>query len=164
MLTIKYHKEQSTSDNLRAVVATLLHTQQINIPADTIETEIVTNRNYPSLESACSSLNTWGVPNMPVRIGMSQLASAPLPAIAHLHSGIFVLVQAVGKDSVQYWDTAKGNKEVSLQEFEQSWSGAMPDVMTIFAPALLTRLVWAMPLPANRTNKISNIFFMLFFV
>lgn len=120
----KYY-QTSTDDNLRAVVATLLHTQQINILTDTIETEIVTNNNYPSLDSARSALNTWGVPNMPVRIGMAQLASAPLPAIAHLHSGVFVLVQAVGKDSVQYWDTAKGNKEASLQEFEQIWSGAM---------------------------------------
>jgi uncharacterized membrane protein len=122
---VKKDKSATTQGTLIPVVATLLRTYGIRVPIETIETELFTHPDFPSLEAVRSAMERWRVPAMPVRLSPEKLQGVPLPAIAHLHSGDFVLVQAVGEAEVQFWTSGKGKQKISFQDFIAAWSGAM---------------------------------------
>jgi ABC-type bacteriocin/lantibiotic exporter with double-glycine peptidase domain len=78
-----------------------------------------------SLACLRQALAQWRVDSLAVQLPAQDLDEVPLPAIAHLHSGNFVLLTRAEADRVVYQDVKGDTIEASLTDFGQAWSGKL---------------------------------------
>lgn len=76
--------------------------------------------NLRMLIDCASSL---GLAARPVRIGLGKLAELRLPAILHWRMDHFVVLEAVGKDTLTIVDPSRGRQQVSLEDASPLFTG-----------------------------------------
>ncbi|MFN3802884.1 vitamin K epoxide reductase family protein [Belliella pelovolcani] len=85
--------------------------------------------SHPQPESLLAFVDVLGkykVESMPVKIGMNKIFQLPLPAIVQLKSGnnsTFACLHKIENEQIGYTDEAGKSKKVSIQDFEQLWTG-----------------------------------------
>lgn len=85
--------------------------------------------SHPQPESLLAFVDVLGkykVESMPVKIGMNKIFQVPLPAIVQLKSGnnsTFACLHKIENEQIGYTDEAGKSKKVSIQDFEQLWTG-----------------------------------------
>jgi len=76
-----------------------------------------------SLKGLAKAAESLGFQARPVRASLSRLLNQTCPWIAHWQGDHYVVVYQVKRNRVQIADPAIGKRSVSLQEFEDSWTG-----------------------------------------
>ncbi len=92
----------------------------------TFRDTIKQHASYPSIECLVGVLDELKISNISVKLQAEQLHKANFPAIAHIlieDDSHFVLLQSADNEVVRYFDTEKGNQNLSLTEFSKTWSG-----------------------------------------
>jgi uncharacterized membrane protein len=75
------------------------------------------------MKSLSDALFIWNIPNMAVRISLSQLEEIPFPAIAHFSDQYFVVLKNVKNNQVCYLHPQNAEITESTIDFEKKWSG-----------------------------------------
>lgn len=103
----------------------LVRKLRIPISSDVVE-KVKYHPDYPSLLALSKSFSEWGIENLPVKLSILNLATIPLPAIAHLNcnGGRFVVLEKIVNQMVHYVDPEKGLIAELITEFGLKWSEA----------------------------------------
>lgn len=118
-------KQKDPSENLQAATLYFLHKLGAKVIPDTTKRLLNTHPSYPSVLSATEALSDLNIENMAVNLGVDQLPEVPLPSIAHLRKGHFVVLEEVQETKVRYFDPEVGVVTQALQEFDVQWSGVL---------------------------------------
>lgn len=87
---------------------------------------------FRSLYGLSRLLTEYGVPNRGVEVSdKDEIRALTPPFLAQSGSGVFVIVNSVGKDSVEYCSVDGSSAIKSLDDFKENWNGiallAFPD-------------------------------------
>ncbi len=118
-------KQKDPVENLQAATLYFLHKLGAKFTATTIKRLLNTHPAYPSVLSLTEALSDLKIENMAVNIGAEQLPEVPLPSIAHLSKGHFVVLDDLNGNEVTYFDPEVGKVTQSLSAFEEQWSGVL---------------------------------------
>lgn len=81
------------------------------------------NRSGASLRAISTAAESLGFLTRPIHASFAKLAEQPLPAIAHWEGKHFVVVYEINKKRVIIGDPAIGQRTLTYQEFQISWTG-----------------------------------------
>jgi ATP-binding cassette subfamily B protein len=102
-----------------------------------------------SLSALCAAATELGLAARSVKASGRHLDDLPLPAICHWEGNHWIVLYAVGTDSVRVADPANGRRRVPRAEFLQKWTGyaALFDYTEAFeqAPEDAPTLAWLRP-------------------
>ena len=118
-------KQKDPSENLQAATLYFLHKLGAKVIPGTAKRLLNTHPSYPSVLSATEALSDLNIENMAVNLGVEQLPEVPLPSIAHLRKGHFIVLEEVQETQVRYFDPEVGVVTQPLQEFDAQWSGVL---------------------------------------
>ena len=118
MLSISRRSHQPIVGTLNRFLKAL----NVRVSANTIEEEILSHPDYPSLLAVSDCLNKWKIDNVSTRVDKSQLDDVSLPFMAHLQSRL-VLVLDVAEHKVTVFDENGTDKVMDKAEFLMSWDG-----------------------------------------
>lgn len=118
-------KQKNESENLKAASKYLLHKLEAKVTPATIDQMLTTHPSYPSILALSESLSDLHIENIAANIGGEMLHEVPLPAIAHLKKGHFVVLEDFANERVSYFDPEQGKMTHSLNDFENQWSGVV---------------------------------------
>ncbi|OJJ21618.1 hypothetical protein BKI52_13990 [marine bacterium AO1-C] len=118
-------KQKDPIENLQAATLYFLQKLGAKYTAATIKRLLNTHPSYPSVLALTEALSDLNIENMAVNLGVEQLPEVPLPSIAHLEKGHFVVLDALENDQVTYFDPEVGKVTQSVQEFDSQWSGVL---------------------------------------
>lgn len=85
--------------------------------------------SYPQPDSLLAFVDVLGkykLESIPVKIGMNKIFQVPLPAIVQLKSGnnsTFACLHKIENEEIGFTDEAGKSKKLSIQDFEQLWTG-----------------------------------------
>jgi uncharacterized membrane protein/thiol-disulfide isomerase/thioredoxin len=116
----------SEQDNAIVVVQRLIRHHNIPVSNQTIEEDLKSHQDYPSLKSICDALNDWKVANYPMRLDRNELKETGVPFIAHLndHKEKLAFVPKLnGNSKIIYFDSAGKGKVINENEFFDKYSG-----------------------------------------
>lgn len=108
-------------------VRMLLNLLQVKVTVTTLQEDLLSHPDYPSLLSISDVLTTYGVENMSVRINLSKLRTLPQPSIVPIRSANdledkFVVVANIGRDFITLLNPDTKKEElITTQEFENTW-------------------------------------------
>lgn len=108
------------------VLQRLLQILKVDFTKKYLKDTIYSHPQPDSLLAFVDVLAKYKVESMPVKIGMEKIFQLPLPAIVQFKTGnnsTFACLQKIENEKVQYTDEAGKSKKVSIQDFEQSWTG-----------------------------------------
>ena len=119
--------EKNAFEALRYIV----QLAKVKITTTSLKKALLEHPDFPSLSALNDVLTHFKVSNLAARIGPEQLATIPLPAVAHLtpNGGFFAPVRSVN-GTIEWLDTARGWQQETLNDFVQKWDG----VMLLIAP------------------------------
>jgi uncharacterized membrane protein len=107
----------------------ILHllTSRLHVPVSRRAMSAAVEAHSQPFSLAClrQALAQWRVDSLAVQLPAQDLAEVPLPAIAHLHSGNFVLLTRAEAGRVVYQDVKGNTIKASLTDFDQAWSGKL---------------------------------------
>jgi ABC-type bacteriocin/lantibiotic exporter with double-glycine peptidase domain len=107
----------------------ILHllTSRLHVPVSRRAMSAAVEAHSQPFSLAClrQALAQWRVDSLAVQLPAQDLAGVPLPAIAHLHSGNFVLLTRAEAGRVVYQDVKGNTIKASLTDFDQAWSGKL---------------------------------------
>jgi ABC-type bacteriocin/lantibiotic exporter with double-glycine peptidase domain len=110
-------------------LAELLRRQEKSVDVHALADEMKTSGQGTSLLTLSEAAARHGLKSEGLELTTSELAKQPLPAIAFLYPGHFVLVEAVSAKSVKFWNPdGEGvgkatTNEMSSTDWERSFSG-----------------------------------------
>lgn len=112
-------------NNSNAITATryFLNKLNVKVTASSVEEALDNHPDFPSLLSISDVLKQWNVDNAALQTSVEKLPELPIPFIAYLRKGGFVVVTEITGDTIHY--IAKSDKKAvqqKLSEFEQDWS------------------------------------------
>lgn len=107
------------------VLIRLLKFYRIRIDAGAIEATILSHPDYPSIKCISDALDYWNIKHAVFKPGLEKLHALGIPVIAHLKQGEFVWVELVTETNVYYRQAGYGIKNLSREEFDEIWSGAV---------------------------------------
>ncbi|MBD2136169.1 peptidase domain-containing ABC transporter [Anabaena sp. FACHB-1237] len=81
------------------------------------------SRNGASMRSLSAAAETIGFTTRPVKASLDKFAEQELPAIAHWEGRHYIVVYKITKKYVIVADPAIGQRQISLDEFQASWTG-----------------------------------------
>ena len=119
-------KLNDAEQNAFEALSQVLQLAKVKITATSLKKALLEHPDFPSLSALNDVLTNFKVPNLATRIGPEQLATIPLPAVAHLTigGGFFATVRSVN-GAVEWLDTARGWQQESLNDFVKKWDGVM---------------------------------------
>lgn len=80
---------------------------------------------YPSLLSLSDILNEYQIENVCLKVDKNKISSIPVPFIAHVSNAVnnFIYIKDVSESHVLYESSDKGERWISLEEFNNKWEG-----------------------------------------
>jgi len=111
------------SNQIINLISNVLKGYKVPVSYRTIEQEINTHPEYPSIQSISNALDSWRVKNVVMELTLEKLRALDVPVIAHLKQGEFVWVTQVTESEVYYTSASGKEKVKSLDRFEKEWSG-----------------------------------------
>ena len=81
------------------------------------------SRNGSTARNILKAARQYGFKARGYRRDIGRLKAAPLPAIIHWNFNHFVVFEGYDKDNMYLNDPAKGHRKVSLEEFDESYTG-----------------------------------------
>ncbi|MFT5861231.1 MAG: prolyl 4-hydroxylase [Flavobacteriaceae bacterium] len=133
-MTKKWYPQRKTIDAPIATIKTFIHHIGHPISRATIEKDIESHREFPSLsfEAITEILKDWGMEPIAYKANLESLPSLPIPSITLIEEidkrqqmGIPVLFFGLEQDTVTYVHPRKGWVYESLADFNAKWSKAM---------------------------------------
>ena len=110
-------------DNAVEVLSAFLKALNVRVTATTISEELPNHPDYPSLLAISDILNVWNIENAAISIEAAQLKEIPTPFLTSLktENGIFILVNAVKDETIEWWHSDRGLQIETLDEFSKKW-------------------------------------------
>jgi hypothetical protein len=105
--------------------------KELNIPLlrGSIVDSLLVHPDFPALSALSDILDRWDIPNASLKINKSKLEgeelSGPFIANANISGQQLVVVKAIRKEKVVYFDVKGADKEVDYSEFRRNWDGIM---------------------------------------
>ena len=110
-------------DKFIPLVFRVLKDYGVSITLRSIEQEVNTHPEYPSMQSISDALDRWKVKHIVMQLTLEKLRALDVPVIAHLKQGEFIWVTQITDSAVHYWSATDKEKVETLDRFEQEWSG-----------------------------------------
>jgi len=109
-------------NQLSKLLFKVLKDYNIPITRRSIELEVNTNPEYPSMQCIFDALNRWKVKHTVMQLTLEKLIALDVPVIAHLKKGEFIWITQIDDSKVYYWSANDKEKTKSHEVFEQEWS------------------------------------------
>ena len=111
-------------DNVVSVVYRLLTINGVKINLNSVSDWLKAHPDYPSLKCVCDYFEEINVSHWPLRIDENDFFSITHPFIAHLNigQGQLVVVHKADRNSVNYSDSLKGERNIKTDNFLEKWS------------------------------------------
>jgi len=121
MLSNLYQYEQPVN-----AVIELLVQLKVKVTHTTVDATLQNHPDYPSLLSLSDSLNTWNVNNAAFKIAPDQLNTLPVPFLAFIGAGKYVIVNTIQNPIIYYTDTQQGKVvNTPISDFLKIWEGVV---------------------------------------
>ena len=111
------------SKNIDKLLYKVLKEYSVLITYTTIEQEIKTHPDYPSMQTISDALNSWKIKHVIIKLTLEKLRMLDVPVLAFMNNSEYVWVRMVTESEVYFWNTSGKKKNVSSEHFEQKWSG-----------------------------------------
>lgn len=95
------------------------------IPLEKVRKDCGVSRDGSNLRDMVAAANFYGLKTDAYRCGMDDIKTLPLPAIIHWNFNHFVVLNGFKKNKAVINDPARGNIEVSIEEFDRSFTGVI---------------------------------------
>src|SRR5690349_773236 len=95
--------QNTEKDHAIAVVSQLLQACKIAVSQTTLR-ELANHPDYPSLYAVSEFLDKLKIDSLIVQLRPEDLIAIPVPAIAHLHGDVFVVLTMINANKVIYHD------------------------------------------------------------
>lgn len=95
------------------------------VPLEKVRTDCGVSRDGSNLKDMVAAANFYGLKTDAYRCGMDDIKTLPLPAIIHWNFNHFVVLTGFKKNKAVINDPARGNIEVSIDEFDRSFTGVI---------------------------------------
>lgn len=108
------------------VLLSLLKNLKVDFTKKHLKDAIYSHPQPESLLALVDVLIKYKVESMPVKIGMDKIFQVPMPSIVQLKSegnSTFACLQKIENEELNYTDDKGRSKKISIQDFEQSWTG-----------------------------------------
>ncbi|MFN3665201.1 MAG: vitamin K epoxide reductase family protein [Sediminibacterium sp.] len=114
--------------NATPITIHLIKRLGVLITKTSIKERLENHPYFPSLLSINDVLTNFKISSYPILADKAKLIEMPLPFLAHLKNGeieSFAVVYNIDDGMVKYYDArgSKKNKAVSIDEFQELWSG-----------------------------------------
>lgn len=156
----KWVPQQDESECGAASLAMVAASYGVNLPRHRFRDLAGVRREGTSLFSLATAAAKIGFQPRGIETDLGQLATVPLPAIAHWQGSHYVVVFEVGEETVTVGDPALGVRRLSHARFADGWTGRVlaleptADLKThTSSPSLWKRLRSAVP---ERTMTLFN--------
>ena len=98
-------------DKIMLLLSKVLKGYGVSISYRSIEQDVNTHPEYPSMQSISDTLDGWKVKHVVMQLTLEKLRALDVPVIAHLKRGEFIRVTQITDSSVHYCN-AKGREKL----------------------------------------------------
>lgn len=95
------------------------------IPLEQVRSDCGVSRDGSNLMNMAKAATAYGLEVDAYKCGMDSIKDVQLPAIIHWNFNHFVVLNGFKKDKVVINDPARGTVEISLEEFDESFTGVV---------------------------------------
>ncbi len=95
------------------------------VPLEKVRADCGVSRDGSNLRDMAAAANFYGLKVDAYRCGLDDVKSFPVPAIIHWNFNHFVVLNGFKKDKAVINDPARGTVEVSMDEFDRSFTGVI---------------------------------------
>lgn len=124
---ISLFQNEKIVSNVILVVYRIIRFYRIKVTFNSINEELKSHPNYPSLKSICDFFDDKKIVNHPLRLKESDLYKLKDPFIAHVEisEGKILLVYSINEEQVVYADELFWKKKISTHLFLEKWDGVV---------------------------------------
>ncbi|MEO6523819.1 MAG: cysteine peptidase family C39 domain-containing protein [Mucilaginibacter sp.] len=113
------------NSNIARVTKLLVDDLKIAITRQSINDELQRHPHPNSMLAISDVLANWGIPNAPYELSVNELTMLPVPFIAYLKSGKFVLISTMSDNEVIVSNEVWHRKLFSIDDFKKVFSGSV---------------------------------------
>jgi len=111
------------SNNLSKFLSEVLGTYGTSITSRTVERDILTHPDYPSIRCISDALDGWKVKHFVLKVSLEKLRALDVPVIAHSKGVEYMWLTKITDSKVHFKTVSGNNKVESHEQFEKKWSG-----------------------------------------
>ena len=100
-----------------------LKSYNVFITNSTIEKDILTHPDYPSIKSLSDALDRWKIKHVVMKLSLEKLHVLDVPVLSQFKKEESIWITKVSETDVHYWDASNKKKIVKRDNFEKKWSG-----------------------------------------